>query len=229
MVYDRRRAVLVDVFSRQPSLSLFGPDLPRSRTRRPLWRVCGVLLGNAVLIGPLALAGVAGATKISIGLSVFAHAAPTRCRSGQLRVNWDPAQSSWAATGTMRFTYRFTNTSGPACTLQGYPELQLRSVGGKPLPTTPFQQTYPGNPGRQPGEVVVLGSGGHAWFVILFGTFGNLQCPRSATLAVTPPGDTQALLVTGYGGQLQPYGGTQQQGLYCGGISVSPVRARPSS
>ena len=77
--------------------------------------------------------------------------------------------------------------------------------------------------------MVVLGTGGHAWFEILYvtqTTYGDLQCPRSATLAVTPPGDTGPLLVTRTGGQLQPYGGTTQA-LHCGGIIVSPVLAQP--
>lgn len=129
----------------------------------------------------------------------------------------------------MGFTYRFTNTSGATCSLNGYPGLQLRSASRKPVPTTTFQATDPGNPGRQPGKVVVLGAGGHAWFDILYVTqndYGDMQCPRSATLGVTPPGDSRPLVVTGTGGQLQPYGGSTQA-LHCGEISVSPVLAQP--
>ncbi len=184
------------------------------------------LTAAVVLVGPVPLPAGTPASTAGIALSPRSHSGRGTCRSGQLTVDFEPAQSSWAATGSLSFTYRLTNSSRSVCTLRGYPGLQLRPAAGQALPTTDIQQTWPGNPGRQPGEVVVLAGGGHAWFYILYSTmYQGMQCPRSAALDITPPGDTGALVVTGLGGQLQPYGGTQQQGLHCGAIGVSPVRA----
>lgn len=146
------------------------------------------------------------------------------CRAADLSVAYDPAHSSGGAAGSVGLTYRITNTSSQGCTMFGYPGLQLLDAGGRPLPTHVSRVSPYGPPAN-----VTLAPGGQAWFAIQYPTqtgYGNLSCPKSASLGVMAPGDTAQLTVSGPGGQLQPYGGTTQD-LQCGHINVTPVAARP--
>jgi hypothetical protein len=144
------------------------------------------------------------------------------CQPSQLSLTEDAAHSGGAAAGSLGITYVFTNTSATACTLSGFPGLQLLNASGGPLTTrTSRNSETPSTVALQPGR--------HAWFDIEFPTqtgFGSLQCPTSSALAVIPPNDVSALVVTGSGGQIGAYGGDIPH-LMCGSINVSPVLAQP--
>jgi hypothetical protein len=144
------------------------------------------------------------------------------CQPSQLNLTTDAAHSSGGAAGSLGITYMFTNTSATACTLGGFPGLQLLNASGQPLNTTTIRNS-------ETPSTVTLQPGRHAWFDIEFPTqtgFGSLQCPTSAALAVIPPNDTTALVIRGSGGQIGAYGGDIPH-LMCGNINVSPVLAQP--
>ena len=147
---------------------------------------------------------------------------PKTCQTSQLSVAMDPTSSGGGSAGSLGITYIFTDTSATACTLAGFPGLQLLNASGQHLTTTTI-------PADQTPTTVTLQPAGHAWFDILFPTqtgFGNLHCPTSSSLAVIPPNNTQALRITGAGGQIAPYGGDIPH-LMCGNITTSPVLAQP--
>jgi hypothetical protein len=144
------------------------------------------------------------------------------CQPSQLNLTTDAAHSSGGAAGSLGITYMFTNTSATACTLTGFPGLQLLNASGQPLTTTTIRNT-------ETPSAVTLQPGRQAWFDIEFPTqtgFGSLQCPTSAALAVIPPNDTTALVVRGSGGQIGAYGGDIPH-LMCGNINVSPILPQP--
>jgi hypothetical protein len=144
------------------------------------------------------------------------------CQPSQLNLTTDAAHSSGGAAGSLGITYMFTNTSATACTLGGFPGLQLLNASGQPLTTTTIRNS-------ETPSVVTMQPGRHAWFDIEFPTqtgFGSLQCPTSAALAVIPPNDTTALVVRGPGGQIGAYGGDIPH-LMCGTINVSPILTQP--
>ena len=54
----------------------------------------------------------------TIGVSALGHG-PSNVPEQTAHGSWDPAQSRWA--DTLGCTYTFTNRSGIACVLSGYP------------------------------------------------------------------------------------------------------------
>ncbi|MGC8489821.1 MAG: DUF4232 domain-containing protein [Clostridia bacterium] len=144
-----------------------------------------------------------------------------RCLSTNLSVSL--VQSQGAAGSAIR-TYEFTNEAANPCTLYGYPGFQLVASNGQNLPTTVI---------RSPASeaTVTLQSGGHAWFTMQYPTqtgYGNLSCPTSASLEVTPPNAYHYVTVSGSAGTIQAYGGTTTN-LQCGRINVQPVTGTPPS
>jgi hypothetical protein len=143
----------------------------------------------------------------------------SRCRSTNLTVSLVQQQ---AAAGSAIRTYAFTNTAATACTLYGYPGFQLMGSNGQLLPTS--VQWVPATK-----SVVTLSPGGHAWFTMEFPAqtgYGNLTCPTSSALRVTPPNAYHFVTVTGAAGAIQAYGGTTTD-LHCGTLSVQPVTGTP--
>jgi hypothetical protein len=134
---------------------------------------------------------------------------PTACRTAQLQLRTDGVEG---ATGHQYITFAFQNRSSVACTMFGFPGVQLLDAHGSPLPTKVGHAYFDTGPARR----VVLQRFGYAFFTLaetLIPSGSDPQpCPR-ATLAVTPPGQRQAL--------------TSPQALTpCGGaVVVSPVRS----
>jgi hypothetical protein len=144
-----------------------------------------------------------------------------RCQSTNLSVTL--VQSQGAAGSAIR-TYEFTNEAANPCTLYGYPGFQLVASNGQNLPTTVIR-----SPASE--STVTLQSGGHAWFTMQYPTqtgYGNLSCPTSASLEVTPPNAYHYVTVSGSAGTIQAYGGTTTN-LQCGRINVQPVTGTPPS
>jgi hypothetical protein len=149
----------------------------------------------------------------------------SRCKSSQLSVAFEPAESDGGAAGSVGLTYQFTNKSAYSCTLHGYPGFQMLGAQSRPLATHLWRQ-----PATGPVPTVTLPPEGNAWFQIEYPAqtgYGNLHCPTSTSVEVTPPNaHHQVFLRTGEGAHLQPYGGTIEH-LHCGQVSITPVAAAP--
>ena len=134
---------------------------------------------------------------------------PTACRTAQLQLRTGRVEG---AMGHQYISFAFQNRSSEACTMFGFPGVQLLDAHSSPLPTKVGHAYFDTGPARR----VLLQRFGYAFFtlaeaLIPYGSDPQ-PCPR-ATLAVTPPGQRQAL--------------TSPQALTpCGGsVVVTPVRS----
>lgn len=118
------------------------------------------------------------------------------------------------AAGTIEVTFSLTNISPNTCVFWGYPGGLMLSSSGTPLPTVVHRG----------GDLsflnvavatVTVPAGQSAWFNLGYSDVpvdGETSCPTSASFEITPPNDTQQMIV--------PIGIDA-----CGGgsVSVSPV------
>jgi hypothetical protein len=113
------------------------------------------------------------------------------------------------ALGTIHGAWVFTNRSDTACTLNGYPDLQLYGRGGRPLPTTTKKDLSPG-----PSQVS-LAPDHSATFLSRYTDVptGSQHCRPSAVLEIMAPNAADGLFIRA---QLQACGGV---------IHVSAVEA----
>jgi hypothetical protein len=137
------------------------------------------------------------------------------CTSSQLAASFVTGQG---AAGTIFQTLALTNTSGLACTLDGFVSVQMLDAANNPLPTVgvPGGGMLGGRPGP---SSFVLAPGAASQFVIAWSDVpvgGETTCPMAATLLVIPPGDTTPLDVAGLSGIAPCNSGT---------IDISPLRA----
>jgi hypothetical protein len=130
---------------------------------------------------------------------------PATCIRHQLGVRLHDTQG---AAGTIHGAWVFTNLSGTACTLDGYPDMQLYGRTGRPLPTT-VNQSLPPSP-----TLVTLAPGASATFFSSYSDVpsGTGQCPTSAVVQITAPNVVESLFIPA---QLQACGGV---------VNVSAVR-----
>jgi hypothetical protein len=116
--------------------------------------------------------------------------------------------------GTIEVTFRFTNVSPSSCVFWGYPGALLLASGGSPLNTVVIR-------GGSLSFLNILvttvsvASGGSAFFNLGYSdvpTSGETTCPTASSLEITPPNDTEHLIV-------------QASIDACGGgkLSVSPM------
>ena len=122
------------------------------------------------------------------------------------------------ALGSVIRVYAFTNHGSNACSLFGYPSLQMYNAQGQTIQTLITHVTMAEN-------VVPIEPGGEAWFVIHYPDatgFAHDRCPASSEIAVTPPGASNSILIKGHAGIIEPFGGTAEN-LACGPIFVQPV------
>ncbi len=136
------------------------------------------------------------------------------CQVAQLRV---AAQTPNGAAGQIELTIGLTNVSPTACTLYGYPGLQLLDGNGAPLPTSVVRggTTFGPTAANQPPAQVTLAPQATAAFTLHYedvpvGT--ETTCPVSAEVEVTPPGNVGH---TAIALAIAPCGG--------GTVHVSPV------
>jgi Protein of unknown function (DUF4232) len=130
-----------------------------------------------VTAGPVAVA--------SASVSASAGYVPHRCYVSELAAGFHGGQ---AGLGNRGFLVTLTNVSGGSCRLDGYPGLELRGAGWRPLVTrTRRGPTYFGpDPGR---KLIVLSPGETVSADIAFGVAGQPSNSVLATyLDVTPPG-----------------------------------------
>lgn len=208
---------------------------------RKLWvftMMCAVACG-------LSACGSASSTSANVktaSASAGHHLAVATCRSSQLSAS---VSNRGVATGSWYLTGSFRNDVTVACTLRGYPQLQMIGTNGQPVLTRlqDLPSTQLGAPGRMTptgAQVVTLRPGSEASYTIAAGDGSILTpplptCPVTASFQVTPPGappgsnalaapvppvrgDPHALSFIAY-----PY----RPGEPCGAISVSIIVAGP--
>lgn len=154
-------------------------------------------------------------TKVPPGPTTTAAGATpgARCLPGQLHATAGLGQG---AAGHILATVVLHNSPATACTLDGYPGLQMLDAHGHPLPTVVARGAAMGLPAVPP-RLVTLPRGGSASFSLAYEDVpvGNEgPCPTSARLEVTPPNDFGHLVISD---ALTPCRG--------GTITVSPVVA----
>jgi hypothetical protein len=118
--------------------------------------------------------------------------------------------------------FTFQNRSAVTCTLYGFPGLQMLDAQGRPIPTrVNWGSDYVVRPEKP--ALVTLGPGDQASFVLGYSTPGNLTCPASSQLEVTPPNETQSLVIAFQMAPAEP--DADGLNLQCGRVTVSPVYA----
>jgi hypothetical protein len=159
-------------------------------------------------------------TPPSSSSSSSSTTASSRCRSSRLSATVGHPNG---AAGSVGYVVVLQNTSTSTCTLYGYPGMQLLDASGAALPTHVARGTAATVP-PVAEHTVTLAPGGDAAFAVGFATatgYGSEQCPRSSTVAITPPNDYHSIVMHW---AIAPYGGTTQH-LECGDVTVSPVYA----
>jgi hypothetical protein len=149
-----------------------------------------------------------------------AHPAQTvrTCQNIQLHVQ---PQTSQGAAGTIAIIYRLHNLFGGACTLDGYPGIQLLDRNFLSLPT----RTHRGGRGPVvPQRTVRLPGHGNAYFALFYSdvpTAGQPPCATARYVMVIAP-NTFLPVVT--------YATTRGGSIHecSGNVWVTPVTARPT-
>ncbi|MGD0198565.1 MAG: DUF4232 domain-containing protein [Solirubrobacteraceae bacterium] len=166
-------------------------------------------------IAAVGLAGLAGGA-----LDAQAVSAPT-CSAASLGA-W--AGSTQGAAGTLLTEFAFVNKGARACSLIGYPRVQMESAAGKPIATT--DEDASGFLGLR-RVLVVIAPGKRAYFGVAYPDStgaGQRRCPTAAELELTPPGSSAPVLLTGSGAAITPYAGSNRK-LGCGVVEPTYVTA----
>jgi hypothetical protein len=129
--------------------------------------------------------------------------------------------ASGGAAGSVGGAFGLVNDGARACTLFGYPGLELLGASGRPLPTTVVRGQYE-VVGAVPELAVTLSPGAQAYFYFMYsdalggGTPG--ACPEAPSIEITPPSAYHHLVFR----YRQPSQGTAMSPCE-GRIWVSPV------
>jgi hypothetical protein len=134
------------------------------------------------------VAAIVVMAAVPAAMAAFHTTAPPTCIRHQLGVRLHDTEG---AAGTIHGAWVFTNLSATACTLDGYPDMQLYGHTGRPLPTTVNQSLPPGP------TLVTLASGASATFFSTYSDVptGSHQCPTSAVVQITPPNVVGSLFI----------------------------------
>lgn len=137
----------------------------------------------AAIVAAIVLAAVPAAFA-----ALHTQGTPANCTRDQLGVRSNGIDGT---AGTVHGAWVFTNVSVDACTLNGYPDLQLYGRRGRPMSTTVVTDLPPAPAG------VTLAPGGSATFFSSYNdvTTGSHQCATSAVMQITPPNAVASLFV----------------------------------
>ena len=140
-----------------------------------------------LLMGSVAVIVVLAAVPAASAALHAGRLTPT-CVRDQLGVR---ANGTEGTVGTIHAAWVFTNRSGSACSMNGYPDLQRYGRAGRPLATT-VQTDLPPAP-----SAVTLAAGGSATFFTSATDVvsGSDRCPASAVLEITAPGADAPLFI----------------------------------
>jgi hypothetical protein len=171
----------------------------------------------------LAFALAAGALAVALtGAAAKASATTPLCSAHQLSAVYVDASG---AAGSVDVEYGFENTSTHRCEISGYPGVQMLKASGQKLATD--EQLATGAYGITV-KPVLLAHKAVAYFGVHYAAqtgYGNLKCPTSVAVKLSPPGTSVGLLLHGQGGKIQAYGGSIPH-LQCGILHVSALSAK---
>jgi hypothetical protein len=150
---------------------------------------------RTIVIGSIAALLLAG--SIPVAMAAFRGGSASACSQSQLNVR---ENGSEGAAGTIRGAWVFTNRSNDACTLDGYPDLQMFRKGGRPLATTTKHNLPPA-----PSEVV-LDPDDSGTFLSSYSAVpsGSEKCTSSRVLEIIAPDAAGGLFIPA---ELMPCGG----------------------
>lgn len=142
--------------------------------------IVAALLGIAILIAAMPVASASGAAGPS-------------CKTSGL-VIWSNNGAGGGTAGSVFYKIRFTNLSGHACTLKGFPQVSAVNLAGKRI-GSPAQHEA----GNKP-KLRKLANGATATALLRVvdpGNFSPSTCHEvtAAGLRVTPPGQTSSKLI----------------------------------
>jgi len=145
-----------------------------------------------------------GTTSGSTTTTTTTTTAPTPSTTSTLPSNYcqvsdlhASVEGTEGAAGTIEVTFRLTNLSPSTCVFWGYPGALMLGKGGAPLTTDVIR-------GGSlsfldiPVTTVSVAVGSSAYFNVGYSdvvTGGETSCPTSQSLEITPPNDTQQLVV----------------------------------
>jgi hypothetical protein len=170
----------------------------------------------------LAVFVLAAVVLACAGAAAGARGGVPTCQAANLGT-WYGTQQG--AAGTILAPYAFVNKGSSACSLIGFPKVAMLDSSGQPIATTDTH--YRGFAGIT-RKLVVLAPGRRAYFGVLFPDFtgaGQATCPTAAALALTPPGSSQAVTLTGGGAEITPYAGSHLK-IGCGYLELTLVTAK---
>ncbi len=174
--------------------------------------------GIALLV--LALAGCGKAATPDPTPTASVAPATLTCLSNQLSIKLGSESGAMGTVGVSGMVFK--NVSATACTLMGYPKIQMLDAMGKSIPT--FVTNVPDLMGlATSATLIAVNPGQSAIFNLMYeaGTgYGNSVCPTSTSVLFTPPGSTTALSLPW---KIQPFGGATIAKLHCGEIRTSPI------
>ena len=178
----------------------------------------GKSVTRLVAVAALIASGLVGGSNLVANASSIAFV-PT-CHSSQLRVEQGRVGAAMGSIGITAAGFR--NISKTACTLKGYPTLQMFDANGHRISTHVMHRASASVPFIAT-KVVMVRPGQAAKFDLGYANqtgYGFAKCPTSARVAVTPPNNLRPISARWH---LQPYGGSTIAKLRCGEITVSPV------
>lgn len=143
----------------------------------------------AVVLGGVALAAFALVSDAAAG-GARGRAAISRCVSSGL-VIWVEKPAGNAAAGSRYYFLRFTNLSGHACTLRGYPGVSAVSLSGGQMGPAALR-------GSNSKAAQTLANGATVTALLkiaVAGIFQGCHPQLAAGLKVYPPGDTASKIV----------------------------------
>lgn len=186
--------------------------------------IASALLGAMLLAGCTSSSPSAGGSVSSPSPSAHPTSGPTptpsptpspsptrpgRCSTSVLSAK---LLGTSGAAGSIGGAFAFINNGPSACTLFGYPGMQLFNATGNPLPTTVIRGTSTVVP-SVPERTITLAPGGRAFFYFGYADVptGSEACPTASVVEITPPNAYDHLVVTV---TISPCGGR---------VTVSPV------
>jgi hypothetical protein len=183
-----------------------------------MWRRIPVPITVMVVAASIALPGARG-LPVPSALAAQPAQAAHNCQNIQLSVGF---QGSQGAAGTIVNIYRLHNLFGQACTLYGYPGVQLLDKQFQSVHTVVHRGLPVGK--AIPKKLVHVAAHGNAYFTLLYNDVpvNNQPCETAYYLMVFAPNDFLPIVTYAapHGGSITPC---------TGNLYVSPVTARPRS
>jgi Protein of unknown function (DUF4232) len=151
------------------------------------------LIGTVAVAVAALLAAFAALASTSVRAAPASAAATPKCRTSGLDI-WFNNEGGGGTAGSIYYKLEFTNLSGHACTLRGYPGVSATDLGGRRIGRAASRDNF-----QAPGPVT-LAAGASATAtlrIVEAGNFPASSCHQvtAAGLRVYPPGQVASRLV----------------------------------